>query len=41
MVWSGQVMKDPKGYFKPEQIHPIIEASPYPYNLIFLIDWET
>lgn len=37
----GRVMSDPKGYLKPEQIHPVIEASPYPYNLIYLIAWNT
>lgn len=34
-------MKDPKGYLKPDQIHPIIEASPYPFNLCFLVAWNT
>lgn len=35
------VMKDEKGYLKPEQLHPIIEASPHPFNLCFLVAWNT
>ena len=37
----GMVMKDKKGYFKPDEIKKIIHASPYPYNLVFLVAWET
>lgn len=35
------VMRDPKGYLNPDQIHPIIEASPEPFRLLFLTAWNT